>query len=164
MLSCGKMQCDVLNHFMHDQVMPDLACLRGAKAPVHPSWQDTPLMAALSLQVKLPLEIGTRMDCKWRDGEYHPARVIERRPVEGSDQHEYYVHYSKCEPFNAPGIHCCLCVRALPLLSTQALLHIHATRAAVVHAVNRRMDEWVKQENLDLNTVDVGDIDGSDPK
>lgn len=36
--------------------------------------------------------------------------------------------------------------------------------AAVGAAVNRRMDEWVKQENLDLNTVDVGDIDGSDPK
>jgi len=31
-------------------------------------------------------------------------------------------------------------------------------------AVNRRMDEWVPQKNLDLNTVDVGDIDGSDPK
>ena len=31
-------------------------------------------------------------------------------------------------------------------------------------AVNRRMDEWVKQENLNLNTVDVGDVDGSDPK
>ncbi|CAL5225365.1 g8169 [Coccomyxa viridis] len=76
-------------------------------------------------EVKLPLECGTRVDCKWRDGEFHPARVIERRPVEGTDQHEYYVHYSK---------------------------------------FNRRMDEWVKQENLDLNTVDVGDIDGSDPK
>ena len=38
------------------------------------------------------------MDCKWRDGEYHPARVIEKRPVEGTDQHEYYVHYSKCAP------------------------------------------------------------------
>lgn len=48
-------------------------------------------------QVKLPLEIGTRVDCKWRDGEFHPARVIERRPVEGTDLHEYYVHYSKCE-------------------------------------------------------------------
>ena len=46
--------------------------------------------------MKLPLEIGTRVDCRWRDGEYHPARVIEKRPVEGTDQHEYYMHYSKC--------------------------------------------------------------------
>ncbi len=42
------------------------------------------------------------MDCKWRDGEFYPARVIERRPVEGTDKHEYYVHYSKCEPFQLP--------------------------------------------------------------
>ena len=57
-----------------------------------------PEVACPRFQVKLPLEVGTRVDCKWRDGEYHPARVIERRPVKGTDQHEYYVHYSKCAP------------------------------------------------------------------
>lgn len=31
-------------------------------------------------------------------------------------------------------------------------------------AVNRRMDEWVRLENLDLNTVDVADIEGPDGK
>ena len=30
--------------------------------------------------------------------------------------------------------------------------------------VNRRMDEWVKLENLNLNTVDVADIEGPDSK
>ncbi len=29
-------------------------------------------------------------------------------------------------------------------------------------AVNRRMDEWVKMENLDLTTVDISDSEGSD--
>ena len=31
-------------------------------------------------------------------------------------------------------------------------------------AVNRRMDEWVKMENLDLTTVDISDSEGSDGK
>ena len=48
------------------------------------------------LQVQLPLQIGTRVDCRWRDGEYYTARVVERRLLEGSDVHEYYVHYLKC--------------------------------------------------------------------
>ena len=39
-----------------------------------------------------------------------------------------------------------------------------ADHSLMMVAVNRRMDEWVKQENLNLNTVDVGDVDGSDPK
>lgn len=48
------------------------------------------------MQVQLPLQIGTRVDCRWRDGEYYTARVVERRLVEGSELHEYYVHYLKC--------------------------------------------------------------------
>ncbi|BDA40557.1 Histone acetyltransferase KAT8 [Coccomyxa sp. Obi] len=75
--------------------------------------------------VQLPLQIGTRVDCRWRDGEYYTARVVERRLLEGSDVHEYYVHYLK---------------------------------------FNRRMDEWVKLDNLNLNTVDVADIEGPDSK
>ncbi len=31
-------------------------------------------------------------------------------------------------------------------------------------AVNRRMDEWVRLENLDLNTVDVADAESPDGK
>lgn len=53
---------------------------------------------------------------------------------------------------------CCqMCVLCFPRASWPDV------RAAVPPADNRRMDEWVKQENLDLNTVDVGDVDG-DPK
>ena len=39
-------------------------------------------------------------------------------------------------------------------------MHFHISR----HAVNRRMDEWVKLDNLNLNTVDVADIEGPDSK
>ncbi|MCD7470034.1 hypothetical protein HAX54_009596, partial [Datura stramonium] len=52
----------------------------------------------------LPLEVGTRVMCRWRDGKYHPVKVIERRK--------------------------------LP-------------------CVNRRLDEWVKLEQLDLNSVET---------
>lgn len=47
----------------------------------------------------LPLEVGTRVMCRWRDGKYHPVKVIERRklsPCAISD-YEYYVHYTECE-------------------------------------------------------------------
>ena len=47
-------------------------------------------------QVKLPLDPGTRVDCRWRDGQMYPARVIERRPAANGMDHEYYMHYIKC--------------------------------------------------------------------
>lgn len=47
----------------------------------------------------LPLEVGTRVNCRWRDGKYHPVKVIERRklPPGGPKDYEYYVHYTECE-------------------------------------------------------------------
>jgi histone acetyltransferase MYST1 len=50
-------------------------------------------------QVRLPLEVATRLECRWRDGKYYPARIIERRKAEEGeeDAYEYYVHYRKCE-------------------------------------------------------------------
>ena len=50
-------------------------------------------------QVKLPLEVGTRVECKWlaNDNQYHAVKVIERRLLPGSTVHEYYVHYMGCE-------------------------------------------------------------------
>lgn len=47
----------------------------------------------------LPLEVGTRVMCRWRDGKYHPVKVIERRkfPCGGVNDYEYYVHYTECE-------------------------------------------------------------------
>lgn len=49
----------------------------------------------------LPLEVGTRVMCRWRDGKYHPVKVIERRKVfaAGSGEYEYYVHYTECKDF-----------------------------------------------------------------
>ncbi|KAL4423134.1 hypothetical protein ABPG77_004817, partial [Micractinium sp. CCAP 211/92] len=47
--------------------------------------------------VRLPLEVSTHLECRWRDGKYYPARIIERRRVEdgAEDEYEYYVHYRK---------------------------------------------------------------------
>ena len=55
-----------------------------------------------ALQVKLPLDVGTRVSCKWQanDNQYHNVRIIERRPMQGSTNptdYEYYVHYIGCE-------------------------------------------------------------------
>lgn len=49
--------------------------------------------------VRLPLEVSTHLECKWRDGKFYPARIIERRKVDdgAEDEYEYYVHYRKCE-------------------------------------------------------------------
>nr|XP_010916975.1 putative MYST-like histone acetyltransferase 1 isoform X2 [Elaeis guineensis] len=71
--------------------------------------------------VALPLEVGTRVMCRWRDQKLHPVKVIERRkiPNAGPNDYEYYVHYTE---------------------------------------FNRRLDEWVKLEQLDLDTVET-DID-----
>ena len=47
----------------------------------------------------LPLEVGTRVMCRWRDGKFHPVKVIERRkvPAGGPNDYEYYVHYTECK-------------------------------------------------------------------
>lgn len=46
----------------------------------------------------LPLEVGTRVLCRWRDGKLHPVKVIERRRIHngGPNDYEYYVHYTEC--------------------------------------------------------------------
>ncbi|KAK9810626.1 hypothetical protein WJX73_005768 [Symbiochloris irregularis] len=68
-------------------------------------------------EVKLPLEVGTQVDCRFRDGSFRLAKIIERRPRLDTEtgEFEYYVHYDK---------------------------------------LNRRMDDWVLLENLDLSTLD----------
>jgi histone acetyltransferase MYST1 len=55
--------------------------------------------------------------CQWRDGKYHPVKVIERRKNYngGHNDYEYYVHYTE---------------------------------------FNRRLDEWIKLEQLDLDSVE----------
>jgi hypothetical protein len=65
-------------------------------APVH----SRVCLHARAVQVRLPLDIGTRVDCKWRDGAFHTVRVIERRNLGNSSDPrawDYYVHYIGCE-------------------------------------------------------------------
>lgn len=54
-------------------------------------------MTATELQVTLPLEVNTLVDCQYRDGKCYPARIIERRRLGDTNNYEYYVHYRKCE-------------------------------------------------------------------
>ncbi|KAF6175656.1 hypothetical protein GIB67_022658 [Kingdonia uniflora] len=71
--------------------------------------------------VYAPLEVGTRVLCRWRDEKNHPVKVIERRKAyyDGVSEYEYYVHYTE---------------------------------------FNRRLDEWVKLDQLDLDSVEA-DVD-----
>ncbi|KAG1677445.1 hypothetical protein FOA52_001900 [Chlamydomonas sp. UWO 241] len=76
---------------------------------------------AMAFDVKLPLEVGTRVECKWytNDNQYHTVKLIERRQISGFESdsdYEYYVHYI---------------------------------------GYNRRMDEWVQLEQLDLSSVQL---------
>jgi histone acetyltransferase MYST1 len=67
--------------------------------------------------ISLPLEVGTRVLCRWRDGKLHPVKVIERRKLStGPDDYQYYVHYNE---------------------------------------FNRRLDEWVNLEQLELESVEA---------
>ena len=54
---------------------------------------------------ELPLEVGTKVQCRWRGkDEYYLAKVIERRQgrTDADEDYEYYVHY---EQFNLSLIH-----------------------------------------------------------
>ncbi|KAK9867820.1 hypothetical protein WJX84_004712 [Apatococcus fuscideae] len=75
-------------------------------------------------QVKLPLEVGTRMKCRFRDGLLRPCSIIERRKIRESEEYEYYVHYEK---------------------------------------LNRRMDDWMRLEDVDLASVDPPEDLGPTP-
>jgi len=44
-------------------------------------------------EVVLPLDVGTKVNCKWRDNQWHQVRIIERRQIEPESDYEYYVHY-----------------------------------------------------------------------
>jgi hypothetical protein len=53
-----------------------------------------------------PLEVTCRVTTKWRDGEFYPVRIIEKRKRDpsrgggaltgGASDFEYYVHYEQC--------------------------------------------------------------------
>ncbi|KAH9295035.1 hypothetical protein KI387_038623 [Taxus chinensis] len=82
---------------------------------------ETPMDRKRKLGFDLPLEVGTRVLCKWRDDKFHPVKIIERRklPNGAPNDYEYYVHYTE---------------------------------------FNRRLDEWVKLEQLKLDSVET-DVD-----
>ncbi|MCO5603996.1 hypothetical protein L7F22_058153 [Adiantum nelumboides] len=73
----------------------------------------------------LPLEVGARVLCRWRDDKYHPVRVIERRKLTGPDEYQYYVHYTE---------------------------------------FNRRLDEWVKLDQLELESLEQEGEEKADDK
>ena len=69
--------------------------------PPKPKEEDVVKVKHAASGVMLPLDVGARVSCRWRDGQMYPVRVIERRAgpkgVLGQDEYEYYVHY---EQFN----------------------------------------------------------------
>lgn len=102
--------------------------------------------------IKWPLEVNTRLDCKWRDGQFHTARIVERRQIAGKEDYEYYVHYLKCKPLTL-GSH------FLPFTLVSCSLLLSVAKWLYIAAVNRRMDEWVRKENFDLSTIDPPESD-----
>ncbi|THF98684.1 hypothetical protein TEA_026773 [Camellia sinensis var. sinensis] len=99
------------NHTAGDGPLPAAA----NSTPAQPLENDATRKRKASM---LPLEVGTRVMCRWRDAKFHPVKVIERRkmPTPASNDYEYYVHYTE---------------------------------------FNRRLDEWVKLEQLDLDSVET---------
>lgn len=93
-------------------VTHETAMLNGDQKPVvgdgrSPTVIETKLESDMLKKLKaslLPLEVGTRVMCRWRDGKYHPVKVIERRKLNfGSvNDYEYYVHYTECEVYSFP--------------------------------------------------------------
>ncbi|XP_024545209.1 putative MYST-like histone acetyltransferase 1 [Selaginella moellendorffii] len=74
-------------------------------------------------RVLLPLEVGTKLTCRWRDDKYHPVTIIERKKV--NDEYHYYVHYSE---------------------------------------FNRRLDEWVKLDQLNLDATEADAVEKVEDK
>jgi hypothetical protein len=81
-----------------DLQLPDGASQQAGAAPHAPAAPSGRVPIPRSA-VRLPLEVATHVECRWRDDRYYPARIIERRKVEegAEDEYEYYVHYRKCE-------------------------------------------------------------------
>lgn len=71
---------------------------------IHPA---VPLLLLLLPQVVLPLELNTRVRCRWKDGEFYRSKILERRILSDFNAAsaeanppaawEYYVHFSGSE-------------------------------------------------------------------
>jgi len=87
-------------------------------------------------QVVLPLELNTRVRCRWKDGEYYRCKLLERRILSEFNQTtadanpaaawEYYVHFSGSE------CHTCLYSH-----SSHLETHTHTAAAAAVLPLSR---------------------------
>ena len=92
--------------------------------------KETVVLDKNGVEVRLPLSVGSKLMCLWRDKKHHPVKIIERKKrekpedveeeedVKGDgeieDEYEYYVHYDE---------------------------------------FNRRLDEWVTIDKLDLSSL-----------
>jgi histone acetyltransferase MYST1 len=115
----------------------------------------------------LPLDVGTLVDCKWRDGEYYTARVIERRVAAefasgrgggGGDAME-------TEAAGGSGPGAAAAAAAAKKAAAAAPLDPSIPPTGYEYYVhylkfNRRMDEWVGVDSMDLATVDTADVKG----
>ena len=118
----------------------------------------------------LPLEVGTLVDCRWRDGAYYTARVIERRPTAdaaaaagSTAARQVYPAPSKLNAKGAAGAAAAASAAAAAAAANDPSIpkpkpeeweyYVHYLK------FNRRMDEWASLEQLDLKTVDTGDVE-----
>ena len=115
----------------------------------------------------LPLEVGTLVDCRWRDGAYYTARVIERRPTAdaaaAAATRQVYPAPSKLNAKGAAGAAAAASAAAAAAAANDPSIpkpkpeeweyYVHYLK------FNRRMDEWASLEQLDLSTVDTGDVE-----
>ena len=96
-----------------------------------------PVLDKHGVECRIPLEVGSRLMCLWRDGKHHPVRVIERKKKDQGD-------------------------KALPPASSAAQEQQNEDGTGVEDAYeyyvhydefNRRLDEWVQINKLDLSTL-----------
>ena len=56
------------------------------------------------------------MECEWKEGQYHRAKIIERRKRPDTSDYEYYVHYIGCECSHHSAVCICNCMITPALL------------------------------------------------
>ena len=115
--------------------------------------------------------MGSFVDCRWRNGEFRNAKIIECR-ANPSGVHDYYVHYIGCEdPSTSVTTSLCASVYLIAAASAASICRMVDTASGDVdtdlyaHAAdNRRLDEWVTVDRLNLATVEPEDEIGEDGK
>lgn len=81
----------------------------GADPPTSEGEKNTPKRGRSVMSGGTPIEVGTRVMCRWRDQKPHPVKVIERRKIlsGGPNDYEYYVHYTECK-LSFPALDLCV--------------------------------------------------------